>query len=97
MVDRRALVIGSWLAKGRDKPSQQKVKSITKRWEKIFQNSDFGFHSLTNKRKRPAPLLNPTPGELVTVCEAAKDIGKIQSCCSVLLVTASVTVLMMFS
>lgn len=59
MVDRRALIIGSWLP-GREKPSSQKVLSITKRWKAVFKDNRFGFHSLKSKRSTPSILTNVT-------------------------------------
>lgn len=65
MVDRRALVFGSWLAKGRDKPSRQRVISILNRWEKLFKSPEYKFRSLTNPRKAPQTLQNPNKADLL--------------------------------
>jgi len=65
MVDRRAVIVGSWQALGRDKPSQQRVRSITDRWSKIFDDDTYELRSLANRQQKPVPRLNPTRGELL--------------------------------
>jgi hypothetical protein len=75
IMDRRALVIGSWLAKGRDDPSPQKVKSITNRWGKLFGGKEYGFRSLGSKRRKPDILHNPELAALVAIFENANDIS----------------------
>lgn len=75
MVDRRALVIGSWLAQGRDKPTPQKVRSITDRWSKVFAEDRYGFRNLADKTAMPIPLRNPTKAELVEQLEGAREVS----------------------
>jgi hypothetical protein len=70
-VDRRALIVGSWLAQGRDRPSPQKVRSITDRWAKVFAEDAYGFRALTNPDAAPEPLHNPKSSELLTQFEDA--------------------------
>jgi hypothetical protein len=65
VIDRRALVFGSWLAKGRDKPSRQRVLSILNRWDKLFKSREYKFKSLTNPQKRPLALKNPSRTDLL--------------------------------
>lgn len=73
-MDRRALIVGSWLAKGRDKPSSQKVRSITDRWIKIFADDRYGFRSLTDQNAAPVPFHNPAVADLITQLEGAQDL-----------------------
>lgn len=68
MVDRRALVVGSWLAKGRDKPTPQRVRSILERWRKIFVEDKYGFRNLKRKRL-PTILSNPLVRDLFAELE----------------------------
>ena len=65
MIDRRALVFGSWLAKGRDKPSRQRVLSILNRWDELFKSREYKFRSLTNPKKPPLALKNPSRTDLL--------------------------------
>jgi hypothetical protein len=74
MSNRRALIIGSWLAKGRDNPSPQKVKSITDRWEKLFRVDDYSYRSLGNKRRKPDILINPKLESLTAIFARASQI-----------------------
>ena len=76
MIDRRALIIGSWLSKGRDKPSSQRIRSITDRWAKIFDEDKYGYRSLKNKRNMPKPIHNPKYSELIDQITTAADIGR---------------------
>jgi hypothetical protein len=64
--DRRALVIGSW-SKGRERPTPQRVRSLTDRWNKIFVEDKFKFRSLSDPTKLPDPIHNPTVGQLTTL------------------------------
>jgi hypothetical protein len=73
MADRRALIVGGW--QGRDRPSPQRVKSITTRWKNIFNEDRYGFRSLKNSRM-PAILHNPETSELVRHLEEARKITK---------------------
>ena len=74
MLDRRALIIGSWLAKGRDLPSQQKVKAITKTWANIFKKKQYNFKSLKDPQSVPQIVYNPELAELTAIFEQAKKI-----------------------
>lgn len=74
-MDRRALVIGSWLAQGRDKPSPQRVRSITDRWAKIFADHKYGFHSLNNPDAVPVPLHTPRAAEIYAQLEEAQGLS----------------------
>ncbi|ESX00685.1 hypothetical protein X769_22585 [Mesorhizobium sp. LSJC268A00] len=74
MADRRALVIGTWLAQGRDKPSPQKVKSITDRWTKLFAEDRYGFRSLGDRRALPVPLQHPTRADLIHQFDGAQGV-----------------------
>jgi hypothetical protein len=65
VIDRRALVFGSWLAKGRDKPSRQRVLSILNRWDELFKSREYKFRSLTNPKKPPLALKNPSRTDLL--------------------------------
>lgn len=73
-MDRRALVIGSWLTKGRDRPSPQKILSITTRWDNIFKDNSYGFRSLTNKSTRPTSIQNPDLTKLTSIFENASNV-----------------------
>ncbi|MEO1526572.1 MAG: hypothetical protein AAFX06_14140, partial [Planctomycetota bacterium] len=75
-MDRRALIVGSWLAKGRKEPTPQRIKSLTNRWKKLFANSDrgFRFRGLRGGRTKPEILHNPEVAELTRVLENSKDI-----------------------
>ena len=75
MVDRRALIIGSWLAQGRDRPSPQKVKSLTDRWGKIFGEDTYKFRSLADPDLAPVPLLNPRSAEIIEQLDEAKGLS----------------------
>jgi hypothetical protein len=75
MADRRALIIGSWLAKGRDRPTPQKVKSLTDRWARVFKIGRYGFRSLTDEHALPVPVHNPTLSELVAHFEHAQSVS----------------------
>jgi hypothetical protein len=61
-VDRRALVVGSW--QGRDRPSPQRVQSITNRWKNIFKEDRYRFRNLKSK-KMPTILHNPETADLI--------------------------------
>jgi hypothetical protein len=74
VTDRRALVVGSWLAKGRDRPTPQRVNGITGRWKELFKEDRLGLRSLTNKRKHPPVFHNPTATELMSQLESASKI-----------------------
>jgi hypothetical protein len=74
VTDRRALIVGSWLAKGRDRPTPQRVNGITGRWKELFKEDRFGLRSLTNKRKHPSVFHNPTATELMSQLEAASRV-----------------------
>jgi hypothetical protein len=64
--DRRALVIGSW-SKGRERPTPQRVRSLTDRWKKIFIEDKFKCRSLNDPSQLPEPIHNPTVGQLTTL------------------------------
>lgn len=74
MTDRRALIVGSWLAKGRDQPSPQRVRSITGRWKAVFKEDRYGFRSLKNRRASPVVLSNPTMTQLIGALESPSKI-----------------------
>lgn len=74
MSDRRALIIGSWLAMGRDRPSHQKVLAIMKRWSKVFKDNQYGFRSVQNRRRKPEIIQHPERSLLTNIFERA---GKI--------------------
>jgi hypothetical protein len=57
MADRRALVVGSW--EGRDRPSPQRVRSISNRWKEIFKEGLYGFRGLRARHTMPTILHNP--------------------------------------
>lgn len=66
---RRALIIGSWLAQGRDRPSHSKVRAITDRWTKVFAEDVYGFRSLLDPNAFPTALHNPRSSEIITQLE----------------------------
>jgi len=71
MIDRRALIIGSWLAREREGPTWQKVKSITNRWKKLFESERYGFRGLTDRESEPKIFHNPQYSDLVQHFEGA--------------------------
>jgi hypothetical protein len=73
-IDRRALILGSWLARGRDKPAPLRVKSILRRWEKVLSDKRYRFRSITNKRANPKSVANPHASALMRILEQATDI-----------------------
>ncbi len=75
MVSRRALVIGSWLAQGRDRPSPQKVKSLTDRWARLFAEDIYKFRSLSDPAAPPSPLLNPRSTDIIEQLDEAKGLS----------------------
>jgi len=62
VADRRAVIVGSW--QGRDRPTPQRVRSITDRWKNIFKEDRYGFRGL-KQRKTPPILHNPTTTDLI--------------------------------
>jgi hypothetical protein len=72
VADRRALIVGGW--QGRDKPSPQRVQSLTNRWKNIFKEDRYRFRSLKSKRM-PAILHNPetSDGHLVEMPKATNE------------------------
>lgn len=64
-MDRRALIIGSWLAQGRDRPSPQRVRSLTDRWVKVFAEDRYTFRALVDPRAMPVPLHTPRAADLI--------------------------------
>lgn len=68
---RRALIIGSWLAQGRDRPSSPKVRAITGRWARLFADDAYGFRSLGDPDALPQPLHNPKASEVISQLEDA--------------------------
>lgn len=75
MVDRRAIVIGSWLSKEESSLSNQKVVSITKHWTKIFKDESFSFKSLLNNNELPTPMHNPAIADITAQFEQATNIS----------------------
>lgn len=65
MVDRRAVIVGSWLSKGRNKPSPQRIGGITRRWSGIFSTDRYGWRSTLNPERAPEPLHNPLTSDLL--------------------------------
>ncbi len=74
MVDRRAIVIGSWLNNEKFKLSSQKVTAVTKHWSRIFKHEKYGFKSSINENALPTPIHNPTISELTSQFTNAKKI-----------------------
>jgi hypothetical protein len=74
VADRRALVVGSWLAKGRDRPSPQRVRSITDRWKGIFKENRYGFRGLKRTRAMPTILHNPMVRDLIDELTSASKV-----------------------
>lgn len=74
MPDRRALIIGSWLAKGRNRPSHQRIRSLIERWNHIFEADRFGYRDLVKPTSPPLPLLSPRRSEIINRLEDARDI-----------------------
>jgi hypothetical protein len=68
-------VIGSWLAQGRDKPSPQRVRSVTDRWTKVFKEDRYRFRSLENPNALPTPLLTPKSSDLVAQLDYAQGLS----------------------
>ncbi|MBX9646721.1 MAG: caspase family protein [Xanthobacteraceae bacterium] len=66
MVDRRAVIVGSWLAKGRAKPSPQRINGITRRWTALFERGTYGWRSVSDPGVAPTALHNPTRTGLLT-------------------------------
>ncbi|WP_027053649.1 hypothetical protein [Mesorhizobium erdmanii] len=75
MVDRRALVIGSWKAAGRTIPTPQKVLSLLARWQKIFDEDRYGFRSLADRGAKPVALENPARADIVAQLDSASGIS----------------------
>jgi hypothetical protein len=75
MTDRRALIIGSWLAKGREKPSSQKIHSITDRWNKIFSQDWYEYRALKNKQSMPKPIHNPKLSDVIDQLRTADGVN----------------------
>lgn len=73
--DRRALIIGSWLAKGRSKPSRQRIVSISDRWSAIFQEDRYGYRSVGNQAAMPVPMHNPTRAQVVDHFDRARRVS----------------------
>lgn len=75
-VDRRALIVGSWLAQGRKQPSHQRVRGLLDRWAKALgPDGPVSFGSLANKRLAPTPLANPSRGELLAAIHEGRNLG----------------------
>lgn len=74
--DRRALIIGSWLAKGRNKPSRQRITAISDRWEAIFRDDRFGYRAVGDPAAMPVPLLTPTRAQVVEHLDNARRVRK---------------------
>jgi hypothetical protein len=64
VVDRRAIIVGSWLSKGRNKPSPQRIGGITRRWSGIFNTDRYGWRSTLDPESMPEPLHNPSKSDL---------------------------------
>lgn len=75
-VDRRALIIGSWLAKGRNKPSRQRITAISDRWEAIFREDRFGYRAVGDPAAMPVPLHTPTRAQVVEHLDNARRVRK---------------------
>ncbi|RTM00951.1 MAG: hypothetical protein EKK31_22160 [Hyphomicrobiales bacterium] len=75
MVDRRALVIGSWKAAGRAIPTPQKVLSLLGRWQKIFDEDRYGFRALADRTMKPAALENPSRADIVAQLDNSSNIS----------------------
>ncbi len=71
---RRALILGAWQAPGRERPTPQKVRSLTERWVKLFAEDKYGFRSLGNPAAMPVPLHNPKSSELLSQLEDAQGL-----------------------
>lgn len=67
MTDRRAVIVGSWLAKGRAKPSPQRINGITRRWTALFEDDAYGWRSVSDPSATPTVLQNPTRADLLTL------------------------------
>lgn len=74
MADRRALVIGSWLAKGRNRPSHQRIRGLLDRWSNVFESDRFGFRDLRDPATRPVPLTNPRRSQIIEMIDDASRI-----------------------
>jgi hypothetical protein len=75
--DRRALLLGSWQAAGRDKPSPQRVRGVIERLSALLAGDDrYHFRSLSDRTKPPAPLLNPARSDVTReLFDIAADIS----------------------
>ncbi len=71
---RRALIVGAWQAPGRERPTPQKVRSLTDRWVKLFAEDKYGFRSLGDPALLPTPLHNPKSSELLSQLEDARGL-----------------------
>jgi len=75
MPDRRAIIIGSWLAKGRNRPTPQRIRGLTDRWTRIFDSNRYGYRSVNDPTTAPVPFLNPRHSQILELLENARQIG----------------------
>ncbi|TPL07897.1 hypothetical protein FJ938_09850 [Mesorhizobium sp. B2-4-14] len=75
MIDRRALIVGSWKAAGRTIPTPQKVLSLLGRWQKIFDEDRYEFRALADRAMKPAALENPSRADIISQFDNASDIS----------------------
>jgi len=76
MPDRRALIVGSWLAKGRDQPSHQRIRGLLDRWDRLFVLDRYKYRSLSDPAVLPKPMSNPRRADIVEHLDTARGITR---------------------